>query len=341
MASLPPVPVRKFGSQGAVSAAQGFGCMGLTAFYTSNAVPEKEAIEVIHRALDLGVTHLDTSNVYGPETNEKLIGKALKGRKREDFFLATKFGCEIDQHGFHIRGTAKHVRHCINASLERLQTHYVDLYYQHRVDRSVPIEETWSELKKLVEEGKVRYLGISEASPEEIRRAHAVHPISAVQLEWSLWSRSAEADVIPLCRELGIAIVAYSPLGRGFLTGAISDPKQLHETDYRSKNPRFHDANFYKNLELMEKLRKVAARVGVLPGQLSLAWVHAQGDDVFPIPGTKRIKYLEENVAALGIQISPQVKAELEDIFHPDNVAGLRYDEASLSMGYEAPRVKA
>lgn len=336
MASLQPVPIRPLGSQGARSPAQGFGCMGLSAFYTANAVSEEEGIAVINRALDLGVTHLDTSNIYGPETNETLVGKAIKNR-RKDVFLATKFGIVFADGGMKADGSPEQVRKAVNGSLERLQTDYIDLYYQHRVDRTIPIEETWGELKKLVEEGKVKYLGISEASPEEIRRAHAVHPITAVQLEWSLWTRGAEVDVIPTCRELGIAIVAYSPLGRGFLTGAIKDAKDLGSDDWRVKGqPRFQGDNFAKNMELVEKVKEIADKLGVTPGQLALAWVHSQGDDVFPIPGTKRVKYLEENVSALSVKLTPEVKAEIEAIFAPDKVAGERYDEPSLKSAHEA-----
>eukprot|EP00884_Botryococcus_braunii_P022763 jgi/Botrbrau1/9170/Bobra.0236s0003.1 len=341
MALARKIPMRPLGSQGAVSSAQGFGCMGLTAFYTTNSVPEEEGIAVIHRALQLGVTHLDTSNIYGPHTNEVLVGKAIKDRRGE-VFLATKFGVVWTSTGPGVCGSPEHVRACVEGSLDRLQIQCIDLYYQHRVDRSTPIEETWKELKKLVEEGKVKYLGISEASSEEIRRAHAVHPITACQLEWSLWTRDAEEEVIPTCRELGIAIVAYSPLGRGFLTGAITESKALHADDSRVvRMPRFQGDNFDKNLELVRKVEQIAQRKGVKPGQLALAWVHSQGEDVFPIPGTKRVKYLEENVEAFFVELTPEEKAELEDIFDPSKVHGGRYAPEMAQWSYDGGKKAA
>lgn len=313
--------------------------MGMSTAYKDKASPvtDEESIATIHKALELGVTFLDTSDMYGPFTNEELVGKALKG-KRQQYTLATKFGLvpHADGQGADVDGTPQHVRAACEASLKRLQTDYIDLYYQHRVDRKVGIETTVREMKKLVEEGKVKYLGLSEATSDEIRRAHAIHPISAVQLEWSLWTRNAEADVIPTCRELGIGIVAYSPLGRGFLTGTVRSVKDLHETDWRVvRMPRFQGENLEKNIKLVEKVDQLAKAKGVEPGQLALAWVHSQGDDVFPIPGTKRIKYLEQNAAAFHIKLTAEEKIQLEAVFASDQVSGDRYTEAMKKIAHE------
>ncbi|KAK9832955.1 hypothetical protein WJX74_002680 [Apatococcus lobatus] len=331
------LPVHKLGSDGLLSSQQGIGYMGMSTAYTDKNPPtvtDEECIAVIEKALELGCTHLDTSNVYGPETNERLLGKAIKG-KRDKFTLATKCGV-VNRNGQRgVDGSRKAVREACLASLDRLQTEYIDLYYLHRVDRSLPIEETFKEFKALKEEGKIRDVGISEATAEEIRRAHAVTPLSAVQLEWSLWTRGAEREVIPTCRELGIGIVTYSPLGRSFLTGTITSLNNLHENDFRiNKQPRFQGENFQKNLELLKQLDSLAQQKGATPGQLALAWVHSQGPDVFPIPGTKRIKYLQENVAAAFIELSPAERKDVEAIF--DQVSGPRYTEdmAKLSGDY-------
>ncbi|EIE27641.1 aldo/keto reductase [Coccomyxa subellipsoidea C-169] len=331
------VPVRPLGSHGMLSSAQGLGCMGMSWGYTNAdraSGSEPESIAVIHRAQELGITHLDTSDVYGPHTNEQLVGQAIAGR-RDQYTIATKFGAVFSEKGAEVHGSPEYVRSAVEGSLKRLGIDQIDLYYQHRVDRTVPIEETWKALKELVEEGKVKYLGISEATADEIRRAHAVHPITACQLEWSLWTRGVEDEIIPTLRELGIGIVAYSPLGRGFLTGAITKIEDLGEGDTRSKIPRFQKGAFESNFALVERVKELAAKKGVTAGQLALAWVHAQGPDVFPIPGTKRIKYLEENAAAFHIQLNSDEKAYLEEIFNPEKVVGSRYHPANLAMGYE------
>lgn len=313
--------------------------MGLSGFYMDKDVPTgqtdvQEGIKVIQRAVELGVTHLDTSDMYGPYTNEELVGKAIAGKKLD--CLATKFAITFGADGPSINGSKEHVRQSIEGSLKRLNVKQIDLYYQHRVDRTRPIEETWQALKELVNEGKVKYLGISEASAAEIRKANAIHPISACQLEWSLWTRDAEAEVIPTCRELGIAIVAYSPLGRGLLTGQYKSFADFHKDDWRLQGqPRFRGENFDKNLALVDKVRSLAAAKNCTPGQLALAWVHAQGDDVFPIPGTRRIKYLEENVAAAHITLTAADKKALQDIFHADQVAGERYDPDFMASSHQ------
>eukprot|EP00878_Enallax_costatus_P005162 GHUV01005425.1.p1 GENE.GHUV01005425.1~~GHUV01005425.1.p1 ORF type:complete len:293 (+),score=57.39 GHUV01005425.1:920-1798(+) len=291
--SLPNVPVRKLGGQGLEASIQGLGCMGMSWVYKSaadNHAGEEESLRTIHRALELGVSFLDTSDVYGPFTNEELVGKAIKGN-REKYTIATKCGIVLKDGQMTKDGSRKHVREACEASLKRLGTDCIDLYYLHRVDPKTPVSETFQEFKALVSEGKVRYVGISEASPDDIRAAHAVCPLSAVQLEWSLWSRDAEEDLVPVCRELGIGIVAYSPLGRGFLTGSITKPEDMAEDDRRrTMMPRFQGDAFQKNLELVDAVKALAAQKGCTPGQIALAWVHAQGDDVFTIPGTKRVK---------------------------------------------------
>ncbi|SFW75672.1 aldo/keto reductase [Luteibacter sp. UNCMF366Tsu5.1] len=323
---------RKLGKHGPDVSTLGLGCMGMSEFY--GAGDEKESIATLERALDLGITFWDTSDAYGPHTNEELIGRTLAGR-RDKVFLATKFGIVRDPNDPNKRGIdgrPEYVRLSVEGSLRRLKTDHIDLYYQHRVDRNVPIEETVGAMARLVEEGKVRYLGLSEASAASIRKAAAVHPIAALQSEYSLWTRDPETTgTLAACREHGIALVAYSPLGRGFLTGAITKPEDFAEDDYRRINPRFTGDNFAKNLAIVEKVRKFAATKGCTPGQLALAWVLAKGDDIVPIPGTKRVKYLEENAGAVQVTLSTAEVAEIDAVFPPDTAAGDRY--ASNMMG--------
>ncbi|HVU79320.1 MAG TPA: aldo/keto reductase [Gaiellaceae bacterium] len=318
---------RRLGKALEVSAI-GLGCMGMSEFY--GAGDEAESIATIHRALELGVTLLDTADMYGPFTNERLVGRAIEGR-RDRVVLATKFGNERREDGTRvgINGSPDYVRKACDASLERLGVDHIDLYYQHRVDTSTPIEETVGAMKELVEAGKVRYLGLSEAAPETIRRAHAVHPITALQTEYSLWSRDPEDELLDLVRELGIGFVAYSPLGRGFLSGRYTSPDDFPEGDFRRVNPRFQGENFHRNLELVRQVEEIAAEQGVTAGQLAIAWVLAQGHDVVPIPGTKRVKYLEENVGAADIVLSPNDLQRLEDAFPKGSVAGDRYSDMS------------
>jgi aryl-alcohol dehydrogenase-like predicted oxidoreductase len=306
----------------------GLGCMGMSEFY--GTADEGSAVATIHRALELGVTFLDTADMYGPFTNEKLVGKAIADR-RDGVVLATKFGNERREDGSFvgINGSPDYVRSACEASLTRLGVDHIDLYYQHRVDTKTPIEETVGAMKELVEAGKVRHLGLSEAAPETIRRAHAVHPITALQTEWSLWTRDPEDEVLPTVRELGIGFVAYSPLGRGFLSGAITSLDDLDANDFRRRNPRFQGENFQRNLDLVDQVREIAAERGVTPGQLALAWVLAQGDDVVPIPGTKRISYLEENVAAAGIELTADDLDRLEEAFPKGATSGDRYPDMS------------
>jgi aryl-alcohol dehydrogenase-like predicted oxidoreductase len=302
--------------------------MGMSEFYGSS--DEDEAIATIVRALDLGVTFLDTADMYGPFTNEKLVGRAIAGR-RDEVVLATKFGNQRGEDGsfLGINGKPDYVRAACDASLQRLGVEHIDLYYQHRVDKSVPIEETVGAMAELVEQGKVRYLGLSEASPVTIRRAHAVHPISALQTEYSLWTRDPEEAVLPTVRELGIGFVAYSPLGRGFLSGAITKPEDLAEGDFRRNNPRFQGANFDKNLELVERVREIAAERDVTPGQMALAWLLHQGEDIVPIPGTKRREYLEENAAASEISLSADELERIDEAAPAGVTAGDRYPDMS------------
>jgi len=321
------IPNRSLGSQGLTVSAQGLGCMGMSEFYGPG--DRDDSVATINRALDLGVTFLDTADVYGPQTNEELVGSAIKGR-RDEVVLATKFGIvrDPDDPGRRgVNGRPDYVRSCIDASLQRLGVDHVDLYYQHRVDPTVPVEETVGAMAELVQAGKVRFLGISEPGPETLRRAHATHPISALQNEWSLWSRDLEADIVPVARELGIGIVAYSPLGRGFLTGQITSPDDFDDDDFRRHQPRFQGENFAKNLELVDAVRAMAEEKGLTAGQLALAWVHAQGDDVVAIPGTKRRTYLEENVAALNVSLSKDDLKRLDEILPPGAAAGDRYPD--------------
>ena len=309
--------------------AQGLGCMGMSEFYGSG--DEQESLAVIHAALDAGVNFLDTADMYGPFTNERLVGRAIATRRHE-VVLATKFGNERREDGTRVgvNGHPDYVRRACDASLARLGVEHIDLYYQHRVDPSVPVEETWGALAELVTAGKVRHLGISEAAPATIRRAHQVHPVTAVQTEWSLWSRDVEDNgVLATVRELGIGFVAYSPLGRGFLSGTIRSVEDLDENDFRRHSPRFQGENFAKNLELLERVRQFAAERDVTPSQLALAWVLAQGEDVVPIPGTKHRHYLDENIGALGIHLSDGDLAELDAAVPVGSSAGDRYADMS------------
>jgi aryl-alcohol dehydrogenase-like predicted oxidoreductase len=319
---------RKLSSQGPEVSAEGLGCMGMSEFYGQS--DEHEALATIHRALELGVTFLDTADMYGPFTNERLVGRAIAGR-RDEVVLATKFGNVRGENGerMGVRGDAQYVREACEASLRRLAVDHIDLYYQHRVDRDVPIEETVGAMAELVEQGKVRHLGLSEASPQTIRRAHAVHPIAALQTEYSLWSRDPEQAILPTVRELGIGFVAYSPLGRGFLSGRFAGPEDLAEDDFRRHHPRFQGENLAANLELVGRVRAIAREKGVTAGQLALAWVLHQGDDVVPIPGTKRVPYLEENVAAVDVELSAADLARIDEAVPAGATAGDRYADMS------------
>ncbi len=321
---------RNLGGEGLVVSEIGLGCMGMSEFY--GTADEGESIATIHRALELGVDFLDTADMYGPFTNEKLVGKAIQGR-REEVVLATKFGNVRGEDGSFrgVRGDAEYVRESCDASLQRLGVDHVDLYYQHRVDPEVPIEETVGAMSELVEAGKVRYLGLSEAAPETIRRAHAVHPISALQSEYSLFTRDPEDEILPTLRELNIGFVPYSPLGRGFLTGAWKSVEDLPEDDTRSSRfPRFERENFEKNLELAERVREIAAEKDATPGQLALAWLLAQGEDIVPIPGTKRRKYLEENAAAADVALTGEDLARIEEAIPRGSAAGERYAKQQM-----------
>jgi aryl-alcohol dehydrogenase-like predicted oxidoreductase len=320
---------RALGSQGLTVSEQGLGCMGMSEFY--GTADEAEAVATIHYALDLGVTLLDTSDVYGPYTNEVLVGGAIAER-RDEVMVATKFGIVRDPNAPTARGVngrPEYVHDACDASLRRLALDHIDLYYQHRVDPDVPIEETVGAMAELVDAGKVRFLGLSEAAPETIRRAHDVHPISALQSEYSLWSRDPEDEVLATLRELGIGLVAYSPLGRGFLTGAIKNPEDLSPGDFRRNSPRFQGDNFARNLELVSRVQEIARDKDCTPGQLALAWVLAQGDDVVPIPGTKRRSYLEQNVEASELELSPEDLARLDEAAPLGAARGDRYADMS------------
>src|SRR4051794_35062291 len=319
---------RRLGQQGLEVSELGLGCMGMSEFY--GEADDDEAIATIRRALELDIDFLDTADMYGPFTNERLVGRAI-GDRRDEVVLATKFGNVRGENGerLGIRGDADYVRQACDASLERLGVDHIDLYYQHRVDKAVPIEETVGAMKELVEAGKVRYLGLSEASPETIRRAHAVHPITALQTEYSLWSRDPEAQILPTVRELGIGFVAYSPLGRGFLSGRFRSPSDFPDDDFRRHHPRFQGENFDRNIQLVERVEEMAAAKGVTAGQLALAWVLHRGDDIVPIPGTKRVSYLEENVAAADVSLSEDDLARLEEIAPAGAAAGDRYADMS------------
>lgn len=324
-------PNDRLGSQGATTSRMGLGCMGMSEFYGERN--DEESAATLHRALDLGITFLDTADTYGIGDNEELIGKTLRNRRGE-FFLATKFAnirTKENPSVWNLSGKPEYVKSACDASLKRLGMTHIDLYYQHRVDPNTPIEDTVGAMSELVKAGKVRYLGLSEASPATIRRAHKVHPITALQTEYSLWERHAEREIIPTCRQLGIGFVPYSPLGRGFLTGAITSPAELSSADSRTQRfPRFAGDNFNKNQVLVNRIKAIAARRKATPGQLALAWVLSKGNDMFPIPGTKRRTYLEENAAAALIKLSPQEITELEAAIPQSEVAGDRYSPASM-----------
>ncbi|MEO5682654.1 MAG: aldo/keto reductase [Chitinophagaceae bacterium] len=322
--------LKKLGSQGLTASAMGLGCMGMSEFYGTRN--DAESLKTLQHALDIGVNFWDTADVYGPFTNEELVGKALQGNQQK-VTLATKFGIVRDPSNPQARGfngSAAYVKSACEASLKRLQTDVIDLYYLHRADASIPIEETAGALADLVKEGKIKGIGFSELSSATLRRAHAVHPVTALQTEYSLWTRDPEDGILETCAELGIAFVAYSPLGRGFLTGQIKKETDFDAPDYRRFSPRFQGANFQKNLDLVTALKKLAAAKGCTASQLALAWVMAQGDHIFPIPGTKRITYLDENVGALNVSFTKEELDEIDNIFPKDAAVGLRYPEQMM-----------
>jgi aryl-alcohol dehydrogenase-like predicted oxidoreductase len=324
---------RKLGTQGLDVSALGLGCMGMSASYgTPEERNERESIATIHRAIELGCTFLDTAEVYGPYTNEELLGRALKGR-RDEVILATKFGMRIEQgQRGGLNSRPEHIRQVVEESLRRLQTDHIDLLYQHRVDPAVPIEEVAGTVGELVQAGKVRFFGLSEAGVANIRRAHAVHPVSALQSEYSLWERNLEADIIPALRELGIGLVPFSPLGRGFLTGEVKRAEEYPEGDFRRGDPRYQGENFDANMRAAEAVREVARSLAVKPGQVAIAWLLHKGSDIVPIPGTKRMKYLEENVAAASIALDEAQMSALDEALAPEKVAGPRYSPTAMSM---------
>jgi aryl-alcohol dehydrogenase-like predicted oxidoreductase len=323
---------RKLGRGGPIVSAIGLGCMGMSEFYGQG--DEEESIATIHRALDLGITFFDTADVYGPHKNEELVGRALRGH-RDRVIIATKFGIlrNPDKPEFRgISGKPDYIKEACEGSLRRLGIGCIDLYYQHRMDPDTPIEETIGAMAELVTQGKVRYLGLSEANVETIRRAHAVHPITALQSEYSLWTRDPENEILPLCRQLGIGFVPYSPLGRGFLTGKIRKPEDLTENDFRRTVPRFQGKNFERNLELVKRVEEIAHEKHCTPAQLALAWVLAQGNDIVPIPGTKRRKYLQENVGAVEVVLTDEDLARINEVAPKDGFAGSRYPEAMMKL---------
>jgi len=321
---------RRLGKNGPEVSAIGLGCMGMSEFYGAGS--DDESIATIHHALDRGVTFLDTADMYGVGRNEELVGRAIKDR-RDEVFLATKFGNVRGANGefLGVRGDPDYVRSACEASLRRLGVEVIDLYYQHRVDPNVPIEDTVGEMARLKDEGKVRYLGLSEAAPRTIRAAHATSPITAVQTELSLWSRDSEAEVIPTVRELGIAYVAYSPLGRGFLTGQIKSPEDFPEDDFRRHHPRFTGENFEKNIQLVREVEAMAQEKGCTTAQLALAWVLAKGDDIVPIPGTKHVRYLDDNIGSLEVRLNGEDLQRLDEILPPGAAAGPRYHERGMA----------
>jgi aryl-alcohol dehydrogenase-like predicted oxidoreductase len=323
---------RELGRSGLILPAEGLGCMGMSEFYGPG--DDAESIATIHRALELGIDFLDTADVYGPHKNEELVGRAIKGR-RDQVVLATKFGIVRDPKNPNVRGVngkPDYVRRSCEASLQRLGVETIDLYYQHRVDPATPIEETVGAMAQLLQEGKIRHIGLSEASPQTLRRAVKIHPISALQTEYSLWSREPEYELLSTCRELGVGFVAYSPLGRGFLTGEFKRFEDFPPDDYRRFSPRFQRENFQKNLDLVHRVEQIAKEKGCKPSQLALAWVLAQDDNIIPIPGTKRRKYLEENVAALNVELSPEDLRRLDEIFPTGAAAGDRYPEHMMKI---------
>ena len=324
---------RKLGGSGLEVSAIGLGCMGMSASYgTADERDEREAIATIHRAMELGVNFLDTAEVYGPFTNEELLARALKS-KRDDVVIATKFGFKIENGKMAgVNSRPDHIREAVEGSLKRLETDHIDLLYQHRVDPNVAIEDVVGTMADLVREGKVRFLGLSEAGEKTIRRAHAIHPISALQSEYSLWERNLEPRIIPLCRELGIGIVPFSPLGRGFLTGSVKRAEEYPPDDFRHKDPRYQGENFDANMRAASVVRELAGRKGATPGQIGLAWLLHQGDDIVPIPGTKQRKHLEDNAGAVKVSLSPGEMAELDTALSPEKISGPRYSPERMAQ---------